>query len=590
MADAQPANAKAKPQSSAPVIADGMRIEWDVPIVMDDGNVLRADLFRPIEEGRYPVILTMGAYGKGLALQEGFASGWELMVRYFPETAEGSTNKYQNWEVVDPEKWVPDGYACLRIDTRGSGRSPGFLDPLSPREIVDLFDCIEWAAAQPWCNGNVGMNGISYFAQNQWYVAKRNPPSLKAMCIWEGLSDQYRELFFSGGILNEMVGNTFDMQGARAQYGRGENGPRSAVTGALVCGDETLSEDELARNRTSFRKIPTEHPLDDDWYRERSMDPSKTTIPFLSSGNWGGQPLHTRGNVEGFVQAAAEQKWLEMHGYEHWTGFYTNYGIDLQKRFFDHFLKGQDNGWDKQPQVQLQIRHPNDTFVQRMENEWPIARTVYTKYYLHPDGMTLSTKAPSSVDVQLSFQALSEGLSFLSAPLEASLEITGQAAAKLTISSSTTDADLFVVLRVFDPQGREVLFRGAMDPKTPVAQGWLRSSMRKLDPKLSTPYRPYYSFDEKQPLEPGIPVPLDIEIWPTSIVVPVNYRIGFTILGRDFEHDEEPATLSNVKFPMRGCGPFTHNTDRPTDIYGGTTTIHFTEDTAPFLLLPVIPD
>jgi predicted acyl esterase len=204
--------------------------------------------------------------------------------------------------------------------------------------------------------------------------------------------------------------------------------------------------------------------------------------------------------------------------------------------------------------------------------------------------MSFSTQQPSR-SAPISFEALGKGLTFSTPPLETALEITGQAAVKMTVSSSTTDADLFVVLRVFDPQDREVLFRGAMDPKIPVAQGWLRASKRKLDPGLSRPYRPYYRFDEKLPLEPGVPVPLDIEIHPTSIVVPVGYRLAFTVLGRDFEHDEEPAVLSNVKHPMKGCGPFVHEdpVERRKDIFGGVTTIHFREDARPYVLLPVIP-
>lgn len=575
----------------SPMIADGMHIEWDIPIEMEDGIVLRADLFRPIGDGKYPVILSMGPYGKGYLTQEGWPTAWELMIKYYPEVAEGSTNKYQSWEVVDPEKWVPKGYACLRIDTRGSGRSPGFLDFWQPRETRDVYECIEWAAVQPWSSGAIGMNGISYFAVNQWMVAKHNPPSLKACCIWEGFSDLYREVFFNGGIANEFGPNTFEMQGARLQYGRGEKGARNPVTGLLVTGDETLSEEELAANRFDVRAILHDHPFDDEYYRARSADLSKMTVPFLSAGNWGGQPQHPRGNVEGFVRAPAKQKWLEMHGFEHWTSFYTNAGIALQQRFFDHFLKGEDNGWDKEPRVQLHIRHPGDKFVLRMENEWPIARTQWTKFYLDPDGMRFTTTEPALVGT-IAFEALGEGLTFSTPPLEEPLEITGQAAAKMLVSSTTTDADLFVVLRAFDPAGKEVLFRGSMDPKTPVAQGWLRASMRKLDPVISTPYRPQHTHDEKQPLEPGVPVPLDIEIHPTSIVVPVGYRLAFTILGRDYEHGEDIASMSNVKFPMKGCGPFLHDdpVDRPKDIFGGTTTIHFEDGSRPYVLLPVIPE
>lgn len=574
----------------SPVIADGMHIEWDIPIEMSDGVVLRADLFRPIGEGRYPVILSMGPYGKGYLTQEGWPTAWELMIKYYPEVAEGSTNKYQSWEVVDPEKWVPKGYACLRIDTRGSGRSPGFLDFWQPRETEDVAECIAWAAEQPWSSGNIGMSGISYFAVNQWMVAKHNPPALKACCIWEGFSDLYREVWFNGGIANDFGPNTFDMQGARLQYGRGENGARNPVTGQLVTGDVTLTEEELAANRFNPRSLQQDHPFDDDFYRARTADLSKMTVPFLSAGNWGGQPQHPRGNVEGFVRAPAKQKWLEMHGFEHWTSFYTDAGIALQQRFFDHFLKGEDNGWDKEPRVQLHIRHPGDKYVLRMENEWPIARTQWTKFYINPDDMSFSTQEPSTKGT-ISFDALGEGLSFSTPPIEEEIEITGQAAAKMLVSSSTSDADLFLVLRVFDPAGKEVLFRGSMDPKTPVAQGWLRASMRKLDPELSTPYRPHHTMDEKQPLEPGTPVPLDIEFHPLSIVVPVGYRLVFTILGRDFEHGEDVTSMSNVKFPMKGCGPFTHTTpfDRPAEIFGGVTTIHFEEGDRPYVLLPVIP-
>jgi hypothetical protein len=160
---------------------------------------------------------------------------------------------------------------------------------------------------------------------------------------------------------------------------------------------------------------------------------------------------------------------------------------------------------------------------------------------------------------------------------------------KLFASSVSTDADFFVVLRVFDPEGREVLFHGALDPKTPVAQGWLRASHRKVDAGKSLPYRPWHTHDEKQPLKRGVPVELDIEIWPTCIVIPAGYKLALNIRGRDYEHDDPAATLSNMKNPMKGCGPFTHDdeTDRPPAIFGGKVTVHF--ERQPFVLLPVIP-
>ena len=143
-------------------VRDGMRIDWDCAIRMDDGLELSADVFRPDDNGSYPVILTHGPYAKGLAFQEGYPSAWQTMVAQHPDVERGSSNIYQNWEVVDPEKWVPDGYICVRVDSRGCGASPGYVDHFSPRETRDFAACIEWAGIQPWSNGKVGLNGVSY--------------------------------------------------------------------------------------------------------------------------------------------------------------------------------------------------------------------------------------------------------------------------------------------------------------------------------------------------------------------------------------------------------------------------------------------
>jgi predicted acyl esterase len=571
-------------------IRDGMRIAWDVPITMDDGLALRADLFLPLAEGRYPVILTYGPYAKGLAFQDGYPSAWQRMVAEHPDVAHGSTNQYQSWELVDPEKWVPEGYACLRVDSRGAGRSPGYIDPFSPRETRDFYNCIEWAGVQPWSSGKVGLNGISYYAMNQWHVASLKPPHLAAMCIWEGSADWYRDMTHHGGILNTFWANWYDMQVKSVQHGLGERGPRSRVTGKLVCGDVTLSDAELYRNRCDFGDEILAHPLDDAYHRARSPVWENITVPLLSAANWGGQGLHPRGNFEGFVRAASKDKWLEAHGLEHWTHFYTDYGVQLQKRFFNFHLKGERNGWDRQPRVQLQVRHV-DRFVGRHENEWPIARTQWTKFFLDPADHSLS-REPARAAGTVTYDALGEGATFVSPPLPQETEITGPLAARLCVSSTTADADLFLVLRVFTPDLREVTFMGAIDPHTPIAQGWLRASHRKLDPALSTAYRPYHTHDEVQPLEPGVPVALDVELWPTCIVVPAGHRIALTVRGRDYEYAKSTgARLSNFKNELRGCGPFLHDEprDRPPAVFGGRTTLHIGSGQEGYVLLPVIP-
>jgi predicted acyl esterase len=183
-------------------------------------------------------------------------------------------------------------------------------------------------------------------------------------------------------------------------------------------------------------------------------------------------------------------------------------------------------------------------------------------------------------------------VTLLSPPLKEQIEITGPSAVRIFISSSTNDADVFVILRVFSPDLKEVVFRGAIDPHTPIAQGWLRASHRKLDTVLSRPYRPYHSHNEEQKLDPGQIVQLDIEIWPTSIVIPAGFRIGLNIRGKDYEYGgASGGRLSNFKNELRGCGPFLHDDplDRPGNVFGGVTTLHFGEENESYILLPVIP-
>ncbi len=237
----------------------------------------------------------------------------------------------------------------------------------------------------------------------------------------------------------------------------------------------------------------------------------------------------------------------------------------------------------------MQVRHINK-FVQRMENEWPLARTKWTKFYLHPADHGLSTDAAGKGGT-VTYGGLGDGVTFLTPPLEKETEITGPSAAKLFVSSETEDADLFLVLRVFAPDLKEVVFQGALDPHTPIGQGWLRASHRKLDPKLTTKYRPYHTHDEKQPLTPGKVYELDVEIWPTCIVVPAGYRIGLSVRGRDYVYPGgSGGRLSNMKNEFTGVGPFLHDDprDRPAKIFGARVILHMGPDQPVYVLLPII--
>jgi predicted acyl esterase len=172
------------------------------------------------------------------------------------------------------------------------------------------------------------------------------------------------------------------------------------------------------------------------------------------------------------------------------------------------------------------------------------------------------------------------------------MEVTGPMAATLHVSSSTSNADLFLVVRLFDPHGDEVTFEGSTDPNTPIANGWLRASHRALDPERSQPWQPYHPHDREEPLEPGEVYELNVEIVPSCVVVPPGHQLGLSVRGKDYEYtgklDEYGETFY---YATRGTGGMTHNDpdDRPADIFGGTVTLHMGPDHPSHLLLPVIP-
>ncbi|MGH2702492.1 MAG: CocE/NonD family hydrolase [Actinomycetota bacterium] len=570
---------------------DGMCIDWQVPIEMPDGAVLRGDVYRPTAEGRYPVILSHGVYAKGLPFNgDIYRMQWNKLIEKDPTVLDGSTNAYQAWEVTDPERWVPHGYVVVRVDSRGAGWSPGRLDPRSPKEFEDVFDSVEWSGVQSWSNGKVGIAGISYYAVMGWAAASRQPPHLAALIAWEGFNDQYRDAFYHGGILSEFTKRWQPTQINPIQYGQGEGAPTNPNTGQSVAGPVTLTEEELERNRIDYFGAIKEHPLFDEWHRDRTIDLSKVEVPVLSAANWGGQGLHPRGNFNGFVHASSQNKWLEAHGDTHWTHFYSAYGRDVQKRFFDHFLKGLDNGWDRTPRVQLNIRHPGERFVLRGEHEWPLARTEWTRLHLHPD-QTLRRK-PVDQERSIEYEALGDGLLFLLPVLDEEMEVTGPIAATLFVSSSTTDADIFLIVRLFDPDGDEVTFEGSTDPNTPIANGWLRASHRALDADRSQPWQPFHSHDGEEPLEPGRTYELNVEIVPSCVVVPPGYRLGLWVRGKDYEYggklDEYGQTFY---YATQGTGGMTHSDpdSRPPDVFGGNVTLHMGPEHPSHLLLPVIP-
>ncbi|MEP7115806.1 MAG: CocE/NonD family hydrolase, partial [Ilumatobacteraceae bacterium] len=533
------------------------------------------NVYRPDAEGRFPAIVAHGIYGKDVHFADAYAPQWQKLNELHPGLFAGASGgKYVRWETADPEQWVPHGYVLIQVDARGTGQSTGYLDPFSPREIQDYYESIEWAARQPWSTGKVGLLGISYYAISQWLVAALQPPHLAAIIPWEGGSDHYRDWSHHGGIpSNTFCEAWWPRQVLPNQNGNVASAHRDRDTGAATTG-VPLAPATLEGNRAAYVEEIARHPLNDAWHAQRSPQLDRIRVPLLSAGNWGGAGLHLRGNIEGWMRSASTRKWLSLHDGTHFESFYLPQYVAMQKRFFDCYLKGLHSGWEDEPPVQLSIRRPGAPSVRRMEREFPLSRTLATRFHLDAAAGTLSLAEPAA-SATAQFAAAVGRLDFSSPPFAADTEFTGFVSLRLRVCSSTCDADIFATLRALDPEGREVIFQGASEP-VPLARGWLRASHRSVDAARSTPFRTFHPHDAVEKLVPGEPCELDLEMWPTSVVFPKGYRLVLTLTGRDLEFEGIP-------------GRILHTRNARDEEFCGRTTIHTGGEHASCLVMPLIP-
>ncbi|KAK8101711.1 hypothetical protein PG999_012085 [Apiospora kogelbergensis] len=569
---------------------------------------IRANVYLPLSDdanAKFPVLCTYGPYGKDIPYATFFAGS-------FGEVNPEHRSKYSAWETPDPVFWTSRGYAVVRADERGLGQSPGFLDTMSKGTSECFFDVVEWAADQPWSTGKVGLLGISYYAGTQWRVAARRPKGLAAIIPWEGMSDYYRDRCQHGGILSDkFIGVWWNRQVLVNQYGKAgrsqlkfpPEGPGARGQEDTIEGD--LPEDVLVANRQDQTVDNATHKYrDEPYYASKEFRPEDIEVPLLSVANWGGILLHLRGNVEGYNHAGSKFKYLRFITGRHDLPFYYKEEAELQQSFLDAFLKGEDRvGWSvpgKVPPVTVTLRKGNvgfndaekeKTYPKRQEEAWPIPRTQYTNFYLTADqGLAASKPTATGESKSVSYKALGtlenqQAVQFTSAPFEQETEITGHVTAHLNVSltpeeaAGDKDIDLFVTLRHLDAESREIFYTGTAGDPVPLCKGWLRVSMRKTHeehPKHRPylPYREYFSTDVL-PVRGGEVYGVDVEIWPTNVVVDKGNRIVFEVASGD----------------TQGSGIFQHNspTDRPASKFAGQNHIHFGEGLENYVTLPVIP-
>ena len=259
----------------------------------------------------------------------------------------------------------------------------------------------------------------------------------------------------------------------------------------------------------------------------------KDRLPIFVVANWGGLGLHLRGTIAGFEAVASREKWLKIQAGSYFITFIDPKNVAIQRKFFDRYLKGEDNGWEREPKVSVELRASGEQIKRLLtDTKWPLTDTKWVRLHLGAGDLNLGMDDAKAGDVE--YDALSDGVTFSTPPLKRDIEIVGPVKARLWVASSTENMDLFVTLRAFDDQGKEITFISAIDPKCPLSQGWLRVSHRKLDEKQSTEYRPVHTHDEEQKLVPGQVYAVDVEVWSTSIALTAGWWLALTSARKGF--------------------------------------------------------
>ncbi len=483
----------------------GIRAEKDVGVEMRDGVTLRANVYRPEDGERFPVVMAFTMYDKDADPAEYGVEYATLRESLGLGFGSFQVSRCTPFEAPDPAYWVPHRYAVVHVDIRGTGKSEGRSDPFGSDTIADYTELIEWAGTESWSNGKVGLHGVSFLAIAQWFAAAENPPHLAAIVPWEGVSDPYRDVLYHGGV------------------------PETAFSHWWLSGmDGVPGSDEPPKLSTEHRTPPiSEIPL-------ALPRLAEIGVPALICASWSDQGLHTRGSVHAYLQVSSQHKWLYTHGRGKWSVYHSLEAMDYQRKFFDYFLKGVDSGMSDEARVRLEVRKTLDSWEVRGESEWPLARTHYQPAFLSPDDGSLGFD-PLAKIASVSYDATGDEGARFDLCFTEDTEITGHMKLKLWVSTDEgDDMDLLVGVRKLDGTGHEVHFEGREnDLRGIVALGWIRASHRELDPELSTPWRPFLSHQRELRLEPGAIVSVEIEVLPSSTFFAAGETLRLEIKGRD---------------------------------------------------------
>ena len=564
----------------------------DVRVPLRDGSYVCADVFRPADEGEYPVVMAKGFYGKAF-YHECICSAEEALEkerledRFFSGNPDGL--QYENHETVDTSVWVPNGYVCIRVDARGVCNSPGLQAPFSVGEAEDYFDAIEWAGTQPWSNGNVGLWGMSYLAMTQHNVASLQPPHLKAMIAQGTDADIYNEALYGGGIFGAGFWNWW----------------WKAWSGGNSCG-ERRETDWMARVLATPFNDPAAYGPRGSIFMTPDID--KATAPVWIVGPQTGAIIHQLGSSETFVRStgAVARRFDFVDAW--FPDCYAPTTTAEHMRWFDHWLKGIDNGVADDAPVRVQVRTGDGARFTLEDTDWPIPRTDYRRWYLDAspsdwkgderrDDLMRITQSVPATESRASYDAhlelgqpslaptgpiggtprWSTGVSFVSDPMPEDMVLAGYMKAGLWVSSTSSDMDVFVSLRVIDEHDREIRYETMVHPidpvhPHPVGHGLLKVSRRKLDPARSTEYWPVHTHVEADcaPLKGDEIVAIELGLNPSSALIRAGHRLRVDI---------QPYTPAGL--PVRAYDASYHD--------GATNAVHTGPDHPSYIQLPIVP-
>jgi uncharacterized protein len=492
--------------------------EYDVKIPMNEGFSVTANIYRSknAEEigEKVPVVMCAHPYDNHLtpALKKTPLGGPPQQYRLIPQTGGKPVfSKLTSWESPDPNFWIPAGYAVVNMNLPGYANSEGPATSFSEHQAKCYYEAIEWVARQSWCTGKVGLSGVSYLAITQYHVAACQayggpPPSLACISPWEGLTDVYRDIFAFGG-LSETGFPTF--------WWNTEVKP-------VIKGTE---EDYIESEGSIPTSYLIHHPFYDDYWKAKAAKLEEITVPMLICASFSDHGLHTMGSFRVFEKAKSKHKWVYTHRTGKWVAYYSSEVQKMTKDFMDCFLKDDtSSGFLYTPPVRIEVRSSrNEIHEVRYENEWPIARTQYTKLYLSEQPESLSLEKPEK-QLEIEYPA-KKGKALFNITFTEDTELSGYMKLKVWVEArsekagkiSPEDMAMSIAVNKVDRDGNSVHFNGSVgNKKDMVTRGFCKVSRRELDPVESTEWHPVLKGDSEQKLKEGEIVSVDIELYPSS--------------------------------------------------------------------------